>query len=252
MKFLIVLLPVAALGQIRAQFSDPNAPGIVRVELVSGGINVRGADINEVIVEVRGKAGAMRRESEAPPGMRRIGGGGGEVTVRESRNVIRIESEGHTHQDVDVQVPRKVALKLETVNNGGIAIEGVEGEIEVENVNGGIRLNNVSGSVVANTLNGKLECVLVKAFPDKPMALTTLNGPIDVTLPADMKATLRMRSDNGDIFSDFDVTVRSERVESKSRRGWKGESAIVADINGGGPEVRLQTMNGKIYVRKRK
>lgn len=250
MKLLIFFLPLALFGQMRAAFSDPNAPGTVRVEVLSGSIVVTGTAGNEVIVEVKG--GKPRPpQGEAPPGMRRIGGGGSEVTVRESRNVIRIEGGTWASQDLHIQVPRKTSLKLETVNSGAIQIDNVEGEIEAENVNGGIKLTNVAGSVVANTLNGKIECVLVSAFPDKPMALTTLNGAIDVTLPTNLKATLRMRSDNGDIFSDFDVTVRSERQESKGKRGWKSENTIVADLNGGGPEIRLQTMNGKIYVRKK-
>ncbi len=244
-------MPLALVGQIRTAFSDPSAPGTVRVEIVSGSITVSGTAGSDVVVEVKGSPARTRRDSEAPAGMRRIGGGGGEVTVRESRNVIRVEAEGHTNQDLSIQVPAKTALKLETVNSGSIQIDNVEGEIEAENVNGSIKLTNVAGSVVANTLNGKIECTLTKAFPDKPMAFTTLNGAIDVTLPSDLKATLRMRSDNGDIYSDFEVNVRSERVESKSRRGWKSESTIVADINGGGPEIRLQTMNGKIYVRKK-
>jgi DUF4097 and DUF4098 domain-containing protein YvlB len=240
---------LAAFGQMRAQFSDPNAPGTVRVESLMGSVTVTGTSGNEVIVEVKGGE-PQRKAGYAPPGMKRIGGGGGEVEMRERGNVIRIESIGK-NQDLNIQVPMKTSLKIESAVNGSIMVDGVEGEIEAESVNGAIKLTNIAGSVVANTVNGKVECVLTRAFPDKPMALTTLNGSIDFTLPANLKATLRMRSDNGDIFSDFDLTVRADRAETKTRRGWKSEGTIVADLNGGGPEIRLQTMNGKIYVRKK-
>lgn len=249
MRLLIFFLPLALLGQMRAAFSDPNAPGTVRIESLMGSVTVTGGPGNEVVVEVKGGT-AERKAGYAPPGMRRIGGGGGEVEMRERGNVIRIESIGR-NQDLAIQVPVKTSLKIESVVNGSVVVENVEGEIEVESVNGGIRLTNIAGSVVANTVNGKVECVLTRAFPGKPMALTTLNGAIDFTLPADLKATLRMRSDNGDIYSDFDVTVRSERQETKGKRSWRSEGTIVADLNGGGPEIRLQTMNGKIYVRKK-
>ena len=40
-----------------------------------------------------------------------------------------------------------------------------------------------------------------------PMAFANLNGDVDVTFPADLKATVRLHADNGEIYSDFDVDV---------------------------------------------
>ena len=43
----------------------------------------------------------------------------------------------------------------------------------------------------------------------KPMAFTSLNGEVDVTLPASLKASLKLRSDQGDVYTDFDVQTRN-------------------------------------------
>ena len=41
----------------------------------------------------------------------------------------------------------------------------------------------------------------------KPMSFSTMNGEIDVTLPATTKGNFRMKTDNGEIFSDFEVKL---------------------------------------------
>ncbi len=40
------------------------------------------------------------------------------------------------------------------------------------------------------------------------MASTSFNGDVDVTLPASAKANLKLRTDQGEIFTDFDVQIR--------------------------------------------
>ena len=91
----------------------------------------------------------------------------------------------------------------------------------------------------------------------KEMAFTSLNGTVDVTLPPTTKANLRLRSDHGDVYSDFDVqlapsappTVQESR-SSNGRYRISRNRSIVGAINGGGPEFELRTFNSNVYVRK--
>jgi DUF4097 and DUF4098 domain-containing protein YvlB len=95
---------------------------------------------------------------------------------------------------------------------------------------------------------------------DKPMSFSTLNGDIDVTLPADTKATFRMKSDNGEIWTDFEVKLtpnaaKPQVEDSRSSGGKykvKMDKATVGTINGGGPEMSFKTLNGNIFVRQKK
>ena len=97
---------------------------------------------------------------------------------------------------------------------------------------------------------------LTRLTTDKAMAFTSFNGDVDVTLPATAKANLKLRSDQGDIFTDFDVQTRSSPAPAQSTRRGDGRvrievnRAIYGAINGGGPEFELRTYNGNIYVRK--
>ena len=77
----------------------------------------------------------------------------------------------------------------------------------------------------------------------------------DVTLPASVKATFKLRSDQGDVFTDFDMQTRPNTAPQETRReGGKlrieVNTAIVGTVNGGGPEFEMRTFNGSIYVRK--
>jgi len=97
---------------------------------------------------------------------------------------------------------------------------------------------------------------LTRVMADKAMAFTSLNGPVDVTLPPMIKATLKMRSDQGEIFTDFDVQLTPVPAppNAGTRRGGRYRvevnRAIYGSVNGGGPEIELRTFNGSVYLRK--
>jgi DUF4097 and DUF4098 domain-containing protein YvlB len=105
------------------------------------------------------------------------------------------------------------------------------------------------------------------------MSFTSFNGNVDVTLPASAKASLKLRSDRGDVYTDFDVktTAAPPASSSSDARDSRGrdrdrdrdrddrakfrldtDRAIYGTINGGGPDFELRTFNGNIYLRKAK
>jgi hypothetical protein len=239
-------------------FSDPSRIGKVEVELLSGSITVRGEDRRDVAVVIRTAApGRASAERGVPPGMRRLTQMPG-FTISEERNEIKIESASMRNGGgaLELRVPQRANLKLGSVNGGTITVENVDGELEIENVNGAVSLTNVAGSVVANSVNGGVTAKLTRVTADKAMAFTSFNGKVDVTLPPTLKANLKMRSDQGDIFTDFDVQLRQggDKPTSTPRRsgGTRIEvnRAIYGSVNGGGPEIELRTFNGTIYLRK--
>jgi len=240
-------------------FSDPSRPGLLKVSLFQGGINIKGSDGKEVIVEAKGRRGLPpRKSSDESAGLRRLDQPNPGLTIEENNNEMTIGSSwGNWHGDLDIQVPSKTNLKLNTMN-GSLIVEGVEGDIEVTNTNGGVQLTDVSGSVVAHSVNGQIKANLRSVTPQKPMAFTTLNGTIDVTFPADIKANLKMRSDNGGVYTDFDIEMNqagSKPVVNDSRdRGGRYrlqmDKTIYGAINGGGPDIELRSFNGNVYIRK--
>ena len=241
-----VLGAAPARGQAQGQsgadhvsvaLSDPARPALVKASLVSGGITVKAYDGKEVVVDARAR---NRESSRSDSNMKRIVVSSTGLSVEEENNEVRISTDSYMRAvDLTISVP------------------GVDGELDVNDVNGSVTLNNVSGSAVAHALNGRV-LVTFTRVNQKPMAFSSLNGDIDVTFPADLKANLSLKSDRGEIFSDFDVQVQAsapqQTVEDGRKNGGKYlvkiDKTVHGTINGGGPELQFTNFNGGIYIRK--
>jgi DUF4097 and DUF4098 domain-containing protein YvlB len=240
---------------VSVALSDPARPALVKASLVNGGITVKGYDGKEVIVEARAR---NRESARSDSNMKRIVVSSTGLSVEEENNEVRISTDSFMRAiDLTISVPVHTSLKLSAVNSGDIVVTGVDGELDVNDVSGSVTLNNVSGSAVAHALNGRV-LVTFTRINQKPMAFSSLNGDIDVTFPADLKANLSLKSDRGEIFSDFEVQVQAsapqQTVEDGRKNGGKYlvkiDKTVHGTINGGGPELQFTNFNGGIYIRK--
>jgi hypothetical protein len=263
----VVMVGAAGIGaqdqaeRLTVPFSDPSRPGTLNVHIMQGSLTIRGTNRRDVLIEGQSRE-QTRRSEPAPPGMRRLTQRGS-FSVDEQGNVMRLSggvapaAPGH---DFVVEVPQRTNLKLGLVNSGQLTVEGVEGDIEANNVNGPITLTNVSGSVVAHSTNGKVVATVTRVAAQKAMAFTSLNGGVDVTLPASVKANVKLRSDQGDVFTDFDIQLTTSRDtpvvkdtrQSNGRYRIEVDRALYGTINGGGAEFELRTFNGNVYLRRGK
>ena len=249
-----------AKEQLTVVLSAPGKPGSLEVELVNGSIRVTGYSGKDVVIDAAARA--SKHPSISPgkvAGMKRISAGNSlSLTAEEKNNRIEISTESWKSPiDLVIKVPRNFSLKVSTVNDGDITIDNVAGELEVTNVSGDITLSQVAGSAVANTVNGDLKATFTSITAGAPMAFSTLNGKVDVTLPANASAALKMKSDQGNVYSDFDValTKGQPKVTRTSQNGLSRlstDSWTYGKINGGGGELMLKTFNGDIFLRKAK
>ena len=247
--------PAHGQDAVTVSFSNPARPGLLKVVIMNGGMRVTEHAGKDVIFESRGSTnrGGRREQSE---GLRRIDSNAAGLSIEEENNVMTVVSRNPSrNSDLEIKVPAKTNLNLRTMNGGDLVVEGVEGEIEVANMNGGVMLINVSGSVVASSANGRVAASLRQVTPDKPMSFISNNGNVDITLPANAKATLKMRTDNGGTYSDFDVQLRPTSIVEERQNGryrLQTDKTLSGTINGGGPEFNLRTLNGNIYIRQGK
>ncbi|MGH9667594.1 MAG: DUF4097 family beta strand repeat-containing protein [Bryobacteraceae bacterium] len=263
----ILTCAAAALGaqepqRVTVPFSDASRPRLVKAHLLNGGITVKGYDGKDVIVEASAGSARERHRDNQPEnvdGLRRIDNPNIGMDIQEDHNVVSIGGP-MLRGNLTIQVPYATSLQLRCLNGGDIVVDHVSGEIDVNDLNGAVSLNGVSGSVLAHSLNGRIVATLDRVTPGKPMSFSTLNGNIDVTLPADVKANVKMKSDNGSVYSDFDIKLdasnRAPVVEDGRSHGGnykvKIDKSLVGSINGGGPEIQFTTFNGSIMIRKKK
>jgi DUF4097 and DUF4098 domain-containing protein YvlB len=266
-----VLLLAASLAGIAQEspdhvtvpLTDPSRPAVVHASLINGGITVTGYSGKDVIVEARPRHEGAResKPDRKAEGMHRLDSRGSGLTVDEQDNEVHIGTSAMNHTvDLNIQVPFHTSLKLKCLNDGDIKVEHVTGEVDADDLNGPVRLLNISGAVVAHSLNGDVVVTFDQTTPGKAMSFSTMNGDVDVTFPADVKARVKLKSDNGEVYSDFDVHPEAAPNSPKmtETHGKDGhfrvhfDKVVYGSINGGGAEMQFTTFNGKIYLRTKK
>lgn len=150
----------------------------------------------------------------------------------------------------------KGPLTVET-SNGPIEVQDVAGTVQAHTSNGHIRLDRVLGAVDALTSNSSIRAVVEKA--EGSMKLQSSNGPIDLTLPANMQSAVRAHTSNSGITVHLPGEVNARLAADTSNgsitsdfemrlRGEISKRHIDGTLGNGGPLIDLSTSNGSIRI----
>lgn len=274
---LVVATILSSFGQagnneFNIPLSDPAKRGKLKAHINYGSITVKGTARKDVLVRYSQEEDRdgdhdddddddhdkdKHKSSSSREGLRRVGGGGLELEASENGNLVKVSSGSwNVKTNLEIEVPSGMDLNVSTYNDGDLMITNIQGELELTNYNGEITALNISGSVVATTYNGDVKVTFDKVTEGKPMSYSTFNGDVDLTFPAATKATFKMKTEAGDIYTGFDMNITSsgpvKQQDPKSGAfklkidEWKR-----GDINGGGAEITMKNYNGDLYIRKK-
>ena len=213
--------------------------------------SVKAGGGGDITAEFPGARTAPRNDRGVPPGMHRIDiPSRGAIQAVENGDVVHI-SAGLANEDrgLLITVPTNTSLRVHTTH-GTITVSGVHGEIDAGSVHGDITLTDVGGTVLANTVHGSIKVTMDNVDQAKPLSFSTLNGNIDVTMPSSVHMNLKMKTDRGDIWSDFDVKLNGGGAVNGMTR-LNADRTLRGAVNGGGVEASFYTLNGRITIRKR-
>lgn len=257
--------------QRELRFKSNTAPLVV-VRNVAGNVRVEGHDGNTVILEARETLSAKsdRKLEDATNEVR--------LVTKVVDDVILIypqtpDTEAHLkgrtldykidrcndsyrfRYDLFIRVPRQVSLDASTVNDGEVYAKDVNGDkILLSNVNGAVRAEDIPGLEKASNINGPIS-ISYASQPNRDASFNTVNGKIEVRLPQDLQANVHFKSTNGDLYTDYEnVSIGPRYTKSNRKRGqhttYKLDQATVMKINGGGPTLDFDVLNGNVYVKK--
>ncbi len=230
-------------------------PRIVKASITNGSITVTSYNGKEVIVQTRRPARGPARQPQTYQGLRRIDMPRG-LSVEEEDNVINIRSSTPDAGNVVITVPPDTSLQLKCVH-GAITVDGVRGDIEADSTHADVTLNNIAGTVLASSTHGDVKVSMVSVDPAKPLSFSSVHGDLDITLPADVKASVKMSSVQGAIYSDFEIRLGGGQPITEKSNSPDGafrvriDRTIYGTINGGGTEASFHTVHGKILLRKK-
>jgi hypothetical protein len=238
---------------VTVPLSRPGEPMALHIEMLSARIEVIGEDRKDAEFTLKMVGG--ERSIVMPSGTKKLPGGTFELSVDEDDNTISVETDGHhtSKMEVVARIPRRANLHLSTVMHGEIIVRDIAGNLELENVNGPITATNINGSLIAESVNDVITVGLTGIDDSAATSLSSLNGDILLSLPANAGFELRMDNQRGEIQSDFELDVKPSKTVVDRKEGRDGvsvrlESIIVATVNGGGPVIRMKTLNGDIKI----
>jgi hypothetical protein len=270
-------------GDFVVPLSDPNRRGKLKAHLNYGSITVKGSPRKDILVRYKTVAegeddrdddqqdDVLKLQTPLQPlnrrtdnksdgnrsGLKKISGGALDMEVTENDNVVRVSSNSFSEKmKLEIEVPLDFDLNVSTFNDGVMFISNVSGELELTNHNDDITAENISGSVLATSFNGAIKISFNKVKEGTPMSFSTFNGDIDVTFPANLKATFKLKTEQGEILSGFDMNmVKEAPIQKKETSGGTYkvviDGSIKGEVNGGGPEFSMKNHNGDIIIRKK-
>ena len=220
--FAFTALALAEDKPTHLKFSDPAKPGTLKFTVPWADVKIVGSDGPDVVIQssLGKKRGADEVDDE---GFRRLDEGAS-FEAAESGNVITVSSPSGPHginhgAEFRIEVPRNTHLVVRTQFGGDIQIANIDGDVDVNCMNGEVQLDGLSSSAVVNTLNGEVRARF-RTAPVKPISITSMNGEIDLQLPADTKANVRLRTHNGNVRTNFPSDALVTKTERTSGRAY--------------------------------
>jgi DUF4097 and DUF4098 domain-containing protein YvlB len=173
----------------------------------------------------------------------RVETGGGSVVIERADGAVQVATSGG-----DIDVAEATGAVTAATAGGGIRVGRAGGGVRCETAAGPILLEGVGGAVRAVSSAGTIRVGLRGRTLGGDSDLQTRQGDVVVSLPDDVPMTIRALVDNPvghPIQSDFPLEVLRELAEA-GRPLEVGE----ARIGGGGPVLKLRTLNGRIRILK--
>lgn len=250
----ILLLPCLATAQNTPSNANPfhwngtlAAGKVLVIKDVNGDINAEAAEGNQVEVTAE-KSGTGADEVRVDVVQNGDGiavcamfPGESECTTDSELHVNNHNNRDHARVNFKVRLPRNVRFNARNVN-GSVEAKNLGEVADVTSVNGSVdvstdqwaHLSSVNGSVTGRFGHAN--------WPDE-LDITTVNGNINLALPADTSAEVDFKSVNGRLNTDLPLTIQSSS-------GQWGPKSVHGTIGSGGRRLKIHTVNGSASLEK--
>jgi len=215
------------------------ANGRVELQNINGAVHITAWDRNEVKVDAIKRA---ETEQELKDEEIRVEANADSISI-ETKYRQREETWHHNHHraaevEYTLTVPRSARLDEIKLINRGLDINGVAGQVRASCINGKLKARGLSGELKLSTINGLLDAELERLATY--VELSSVNGPLHLTLPSDAKASIEATTVHGGIDNNFGLHTNNHR--------WVGHD-LHGELGGGGAHISPRSVNGPIEVR---
>ena len=214
---------------------DSGHPGTA-TKLNTGGGNIK---VDAAMGDVIAATGGGSIEVTAARGSVKASDGGGNVIVHQAGGSVQLQTEGGNVEmgDIGGDVVAKTG-------GGNIRLASARGPVKAETGAGGIDCRQMGGGLRAETGAGVILAEFTRGVHFSDSKLMTESGDVTVWLPDNLAAAIKATAENPwghSIRTDFSAVHLMPK---------HGEGSLQAEglMNGGGPQLRIQTENGSVEL----
>jgi hypothetical protein len=231
----------AGSGEIKEELHETYAltpDGRVSLDNVNGSVHITTWDRTEVKLDAIKKADSQDAMDDL------------EIQIKTNGTHVRIHTMypdskhrgffswgNNAWVEYELTVPTTARLKDISTVNGEIEIEGVRGDVKAVTVNGAIKVTGLAGRAELSTVNGRVKADFASLDGVKSVSASTVNGSVELNLPAGANADVSANTVNGGIRGDVPV-----------KKHWPVGASANAKLGEGGTKVSASTVNGGIQL----
>ncbi len=220
-----------------------NATGRVAVSNINGSITIDTWDTNQVKLEVVKTADSKERFDDVEI---KIDSTPDALTIATKYDRLKNQNtwnrNGKLVIDYRLTVPRSAVLDAIETINGSVNIANATNVTRAKSINGQVKATNLRGTAELGTVNGTVTADFDQLAGSGRIALNTVNGQVNLTVPSDINATLKSHSLNGSITNEFGLPVRKGK--------WVGRD-LFGKIGTGETPIELSSVNGGLTIKRK-
>jgi len=177
---------------------------------------------------------------------------GGSISVADLQGTADVATSGGSLSMGNIEGP----INGHT-SGGSITVESCQGDVNVKTSGGSLKLGKIAGTVVGHTSGGSIHVEEVMGMieaktsggsihasiaeqPSETCILSTSGGNVTAYLADDIGMHVDAKTSGGGVSTDFPVKIQ----------GKIGGKSLNADINGGGPLLKMRTSGGSIRIKQ--
>ncbi len=225
----------------------------ILITMFSSKVQIIGHNSDEVVIETSNYTPAPARADGLKPLYNQAEDNTGVgLAVGKEGNTLKITKASRKGGEFTIRVPRRASVVYEEADWTGddLTLADVDGEIELKLNNSGATLTHVSGPIIANTTAGDITIKFSSLNQSKPSAISSVAGTVDIALPANTKANFKLKTIQGEVYTDFDMNLDKNSQGDLTKIA--GGNNINGKTNGGGVEVSVYTISNDMFIRKKK
>lgn len=219
------MFPVISFSQGNKFEYTPKVKNQVEIVNLLGEITIKNASGNSIVIE----SDFNLERPERAEGLKLLGSVEDNtnlgVSVTEVNGVVTIS--GVVKQVADfkysILIPQGIAVSIDYDSpfaGSDISVDSYKGSLELRTLNANVKLTKCTGPFTVNSISGDVEADFSALNSDAPTSLASVSGIIDVSLPADSKASIEISNITGNVYNNLNLENASAGKKIAVQKDW--------------------------------